>query len=796
MMEMKPQEAVKNKLILNYPSSWWGAKWREALPSGNGKLGAAVYGSVYEETVLLTHEELWRGSQTPELPDVSDNLPEVRRLMLGGDAPKANRILADALEERGYKPKMAWPLPLADLKVIMPSPHGFKAYQRELNMETGEVTVTWRDGETRYYRSLFVSRPDDVIVYEIRAEGPDKVQAEFRLELHDPKDIRKSATLPEKVEQKTDGQYLFYAAENDDRTDFGAVARVIPQGGTLESGVDRLHVSGADSVLVILQLFVKGERAAEWPLVQRALAEMKTSYLSLLQPHAEEHGRLFRAVSLDLGAGSHARSNEELLLDAYKGEASLEMTEKMWAYGRYLLISSSRDGGQPCHLYGLWCGEYEGMWAFNMSNENIQMIYWQALSGNTPELLLAMFDYFDRLLDDFRTNAKRLYGCRGIYIPAPTAPDTGLLKHKAPHIIHWTGAAGWIAQHYYDYYLYTGDLQFLRERALPFLRETALFYEDFFFEDEEGYYVSCPSNSPENFPGNYSQGPGKKPLTETAINSTMDFAIAKEVLTHLIEGAEEAGVYSEEIGKWKTMLGKIRPYRINEDGAVSEWMHPDFHDNYHHRHQSHIYPVFPGTEVSRDRDPELFEAFVIAAKKRLVIGLKEQTGWSLAHMSNHYARMGEGDLALECLDLLSRTCVINNFYTFHNDWRKMGIGVDADWAPFQIDANMGWSTAVQEMLLFSLNGTIRVLPALPSKWRKGHAGPLLARGAVEVSIAWDQDAGTVQLELCSRNRSQTVDLELPRPVADVQGLHVDGSRIRGVALEAGVPVRLVLNYVN
>lgn len=792
METTEKRPAGKNKLTLRYPSSWWGAKWREALPSGNGKIGAAVYGSVYEETIMLTHEELWRGSKTPDLPDVSDKLPDVRRLLLGGEAPKANRILADTLEERGYQPKMAWPLPLGDFKIVMPSPHGFKAYQRELNMETGEATVSWSDGDTRYERALFVSRPADWIVCEICAEGPDLIQAEFGIELHDPKDVRRSATLPEKVELKADGPYLFYAAENDDGTDFGAVARIVARGGKLESNGGLLKVSGAASVLVVIRPFVQGERAAEWEAIRAELGGKEPHYGELLEAHVQEHGKLFHAASLDLHAESYDSSNEELLLDAYRGEASLEMTEKMWAYGRYLLISSSRDGGQPCHLYGLWCGEYEGMWAFNMSNENIQMIYWQALSGNMPELLLAMFDYFDRLLDDFRTNAQRLYGCRGIYIPAPTSPDSGLLKHKAPHIIHWTGAAGWIGQHYYDYYLYTGDVQFLRERALPFLRETALFYEDFFFEGEDGYYISCPSNSPENAPGNYQQGRGKKPLTETAINSTMDFAIAKEVLAHLVEGAEIAGAYSDEIGKWKAMLKRIPPYRINEDGAVSEWMHPDFTDNYHHRHQSHIYPVFPGTEVTRENDPELFEAFVTAAKKRLVIGLKEQTGWSLAHMSNHYARMGEGDLALECLDLLSRTCVINNFYTLHNDWRKMGIGVDADWAPFQIDANMGWTAAVQEMLIFSLNGTIRVLPALPAKWRKGQAGPLLTRGAVEVTVAWDQDAGTVRLELLSRSRSQEVSLQFPRAVAALEGFQCDGSRIGGVRLEAGIPLHLEL----
>ncbi|CAH1219590.1 hypothetical protein PAECIP111891_04933 [Paenibacillus allorhizoplanae] len=785
----------KNELVMNYPSPWWGAGWREALPSGNGKIGAAVYGSVHEETILLTHEDLWAGSLTPELPNISDKLPQVRSMLLAGEVIQANPILSDALKELGYETKIAWPLPLCDFKVRMPSKVGFKQYERRLDMETGEVTVSWQDGDTRYGRYLFVSRPTDLIIYEIRAEGDGLIQADFFIDLHDRKDVRKTTTLlPENIELQIEGEYLFFAASNDDATDFGAVARISTKEGRLEACDGVLKVEGAERVLIYIRLFVKGERNAEWSRIRSQLAGMKAEYSELLQAHVQEHGRIFHASSLDLGVEGNLRSNEELLLEAYRGEAPLEMVEKMWAYGRYLLISCSREGGHPCHLYGLWCGEYEGLWAFNMVNENLQMIYWQALSGNMPELLLTVFDYMERLMDDFRTNARSLYGCRGIYIPAPTAPDSGLLKHPIPHILHWTGGAGWVAQHYYDYYLYTGDLDFLRHRALPFLRETAMFYEDFFIIGEDGYYISCPSVSPENVPANYRSGPKSDATAEITINATMDFAIAKEVLRNLIDGAGKVHAYPDEVDKWKAMLKRIPPYQMNEDGSVREWMHPYFTEYNHHRHQSHIYPVFPGIEVNRENDSELYEAFIAAAKKRLLIGLNDQTGWSFAHMANHYARMGEGDLALECLDLLSRSCVTNNFFTLHNDWRKMGIGLDMDWAPFQIDANMGWSAAVQEMMLFSLPGKIYILPALPTRWRKGKVGPLLTRGAVEVTVSWNQDVDSVQLELISRNSSQAVDVIFPQPVIPIDGLRMQGNKLSNLRLVAGKPIQLSFKF--
>jgi alpha-L-fucosidase 2 len=763
------------------------AKWREALPSGNGVIGAAVYGAVQDETVLLTHDDLWHEVVTPELPDVSEKLPEVRRLLNENKAAEADPILSDALKDAGYDADIGAPLPLGDLRVKMPIDRGFRNYRRILDMATGEIAVCWDDGDVAYERRLFVSRADECVVMEIRSRG-GPLTVDLALDLHDRTDAEfhddEDPDLPGDLEVKTDNSgNIGYAARNDDGRDFGAVARVIQTSGAMRATHSDLRVEGTDHVLVLLKVFVKGDRQADWDRLSAEIDALPSEYTSLLERHVALHGELYSRVTLDLGLpkDEHGLSNEELLLQAYQGTISRAMVEKMWAYGRYLLISSSREGSQPCPLQGKWCGSYRGYWTFNMANENMQMNYWQAMSGNLTEIALPVFDYVERLMDDFRENARKLYGCRGILISCITTPPSGLFKDIQPHILHWTGAGAWIGQHYYDYYLYTGDEAFLKERALPFLREVALFYQDFFTVGDDGFYLSSPSNSPENTPGNHLNQPGVMKNMETTMNATMDFALAKEVLTHLIEGAGITGLTGDEVDNWREMLSRIPPYQINEDGAVAEWMHPFYTDNYHHRHQSHIYPVFPGIEVTRDSDPDLFKAFEVAIRKRLEIGLDSQTGWSLAHMTNVYARMHDGDRALECLGLLARSCVMNNFFTTHNDWRGSGIGVDFPSAPFQIDANLGWTAAVQEMLLFSVPGKITILPALPADWPRGSVKGLLARGGIEVSIVWNTDGPSVEVELRS-GKAQMVELKSRL-----------GSRPNQVLeLEANEPLRLQL----
>ena len=766
---------------MKYPSQSWQALWREAIPLGNGTTGASVYGSVWDETIMLTHTDLWWRSRPQELPDVHYILPDIRKKLLENRAAEADLLMKNELDAYGYQPQMALPLPLCDLKIKMTTKHGFRNYRRNLNMATGEAEVVWDGGDRSYRRKCFVAYDSDIFVMEITEKERCPFQCELLLDCHTIDDAQGTNAAPEDLlpaerqPSATPDGHLFYSAQNDDGTFFGAVASVAADGAT-EVKENHIVVLGATKVTILIKNFIKAASREQLYQTRRKVDACRADYHALLESHVAAWQTRFLATSLHLHPRAKQHCNEELLLDAYQGEASDELLEKLWNYGRYLLLAASREGGNPCHLYGLWCGEYCGMWAFNMANENLQMIYWQALSGNMPELLLPVFDYVERLMDDFRLNAARLYGCRGIFIPAPTTPVTGVVQVILPHILHWTGGAGWIGQLYYHYYMCTRDMVFLKDRAIPYLKEVALFYEDFFVEGEDGYYMTIPSNSPENSPGNYWDGEdGMGAVMETTMNATMDFAIAKETLTHLIEGCTLCGIEDEEITKWKCMRDKIPPYQINGDGAIREWMHEFFQDNYKHRHLSHLYPLFPGDEVHRETDPALYKAFALAAQKRLQIGINQQTGWSLAHLANIFARMQDGNQALECLDLLSRACVLRNLMTVHNDWRQMGIGVRMPWAPVQLDANMGITAALNEMLMQSYGDTILLLPALPDRLRKGNVTGLLTRQGILVDIHWDMNRMCFDVTLNNRHAPRAITLRAPDSYLPDRNVHtVDG----------------------
>lgn len=757
----------RNKLSLKYPATWWKNMWREALPSGNGKIGASVYGAIKDETVLINHGDLWRIGRKDSVPDVSHTLEETRDLMLKGAYQDASWNLTNALKEKEYKTSLSSRLPLGALNLSMPCDKAFRNYERILDMETGEVIVKWVDDETAYQRNLFVSRADNLIAYEINSDAGG-VSGTLQLSLQKSDKGKISQLFPslnESMEVRTEPSYMFYAAQNNDGTDFGAVLRIVPTGGKVNTKEGNIQFKDTKKTLILLKVFVKGEREEEWQRLKHELAKIDRTYEQLLSRHVELHRPLFQTASIDLTEDDDQQSNEELLLEAYSGEAPTSLIEKMWAYGRYLFISGTGKQSQPFGLYGLWYGDYRVMWGHNMANENIQMMYWHTTVGGFVDHIPALFEYYDSMMDDFRNNAKNLYGCRGIFIPAGTTPGIGVPNQIVPVIMNWTGAAAWLAKHFYDYYVFTGDETFLKEKALPFMNEVALFYEDFLVLGGNGYYQYYPSVSPENTPENFmpkDQASLAHPMP-TTINATVDFAIMKELFSHLIEGSQIVAENPDKIKKWKGVLNRIPSYQINDDGAIREWMHPDFDDRYNHRHLSHIYPIFPGQEFTQEEQPKLFKAFETAVQKRLI---GAQTGWSLAHMAAIYARLGNGDKALECLDILARSCLSNNFYTLHNDWRDMGICMNTSNAPVQMDANLGWINAVQEMLIYVSSSIVKLLPAVPSKWRQGSVSDLRITTG-KVSFSWDMEKkkflGTILAE-----RETKVTIKLPDYVEEYQ----------------------------
>ena len=750
-------------------------RWQDGLPCGNGTIGALVYGHVKHELILVNHEHLWLRTPKPTLPDVSGHLPELRRRLAEGCFDEAAGLLMEKLREQGYGREHVDPYhPAFDIAIEADTALPPMDYRRSLTLETGVAVVAWREGETAFERAAFVSCADNVIVVRVASRGPKPVGVLVKLQKHAvaPADDnwftrqQSAETLPIAFDAGVEALHPFVTGAYTGGGQFGGLARVIAVEGKVEQAEGGVRVSGAREALVLVKVFANEPSREALSRLRRELTSLNTDYNVLLARHARAHGELFGRLALTLSS-KERRSNEELLLAAAGGEVSASLVERMFAFGRYLLMCSSRPGGWPANLQGIWNGNYAPAWWSDFHNdENIQMNYWQALPGNMPEAALPFFDFYEASLEDWRENALKIYGCRGVLAGISQSTHGFVFPGKW---VNWTAGAGWLAQLFYDYWLFTGDREFLARRAVPFMKEVALFYEDFLFVGEDGRLVFAPSLSPEN-------SPAVERRSIVTVNAAMDVAVAKEVLSNLCAACEALGIEEKGVAKWRERLTKLPVYMINEDGALKEWLHPDLRDNYHHRHLSHLYPVFPGYEINIEDRPDLFAAARTAVEKRLVVGLDSQTGWSFAHMACIYARLGDGNRALECLELIVRACTGPNLFTYHNDWR--GQGMSWFWGhgvliPFQIDANLGLTAAVQEMLVQSRPGFIAILPALPAKWPTGRVDRLQTRCGVEVSLRWD--ACECRVRLKSR-AAQVLTVRLPDPIDIEAGRHLSIQR--------------------
>jgi len=758
---------MRHGMVLREPAK----SWKEALPCGNGSVGAMAYGQPRDETILLNHEALFYPvwEKPKEVANMSQYLPELRRLISQGQYCRAEKFWNGKLAENDYalqRGPFTNPYhPACDL-VIRRRGGGAEVedYRQSLDFEKAEVVARWKEGDEQYERSMFVSRSDDVVVVRLRGSGVGSLTAKIALVPHEPqKDIfpvrmgrdrdymlARKAYKGDPIEYSTglsDDECFLHGRYWDGR-EFGAVARVKIRGGhqRIDESSGMIEVLGATEVMVTVKLFAN-ERDAEAAIrrLKSDLAKLPQDYGKLLAKHVALHRELFLRMVLDLEGGEERNlSNAELLAKARDGEMPAGLVERLFDFGRYVLICSSRPGGLPANLQGLWSGTWTPSWSCDYTlNENVQMAYWQALPGNMAEVTQPYFDYFDSLIPDWKINARRFWGCRGIEAFMRSS-DHGLMVQNAPWQFY-TASAGWLGQLYYDYYLFTGDKDFLKNRAVPFLKQVALFYEDFLTEGSDGKYVFSPSMSPENRPANTR--------CKTAVNATMDVAVAGEVLTNLISACELLGIEQKDVERWRKMLAKLPSYQFDSDGVLKEWIHPDLANRDEHRHMSHIYPLFPGFEVDSDEgDAALRHGCRVVLNRKFGAG-GEGFGWSFAHQGSGFARLGEAEKAFACLRWDALTCSEKNLLSFH----------EPPDGPFQIDGNCGFSSTVLEMLLYSRHGVIKVLPALPGSWIKGKAKHILARGGVEVSLEWDMQARIVNMNLKSRI-AQSLDVRFPSPV--------------------------------
>ena len=494
---------MNDVLMSKAPAAWYRDLWREAYPSGNGQIAMLSYGHVAEETVIINHSALWHHSHKMEVPQLHGALQRTREQMDAGDLWNANWIITNELKEKGFSASLGTPFPVCALHFTNHKAGSFSQYRRRLHMDRAEICMQWQDGGYSLSRQGFVSRVDDMVVWKLYSEAEQDQTISLALHETGEEDTqRKKEELGESLKIYAKPPYIYYAGTNDDGLDFGAVARVITDGRFTEQD-GALRIQGGHEALVLVKVFVRSlDRRQDFTRLTRELEAVEAPYEELLESHRPLHEALYRSAELELEeeSGLDGASNEELLERAYDGGTPNALLNKLWKYGRYLMICGTRPGALPFPLYGIYHGRYSMAWPHNMANENTQMIYWHVLGGGLGSLYEALIDYYLSNMEQYRDNARKLFELPGIYMPAGSTPGNAVPNQIVPVIMNWIGCAGWIAQHFYSYYQYTGDETLLREKILPFMKEAADFYEAYLVRREDGSYVIYPSVSPENTP--------------------------------------------------------------------------------------------------------------------------------------------------------------------------------------------------------------------------------------------------------------------------------------------------------
>jgi alpha-L-fucosidase 2 len=756
-------------------------KWEEGMLSGNGTMGIMVMGGPVEERVIVCHEKLYE-PLTPGLvenKDISEHLPEIRRLLLAGRYRDAAAFMSEKsghtlVSSESFHPAFAFALQRDAAGEV-------KEYSRATNFETGEVSVSWKDDAGSHRRRAFVSRTDGVFAWSI--EG-DEVKSSVRIVEQGLPRAVKSISIENDGEWMTFRCKYFYSKRG-----YVGIARVCPGEGRYgtDGKITRTRKGLVLTKVAVLEDFAEAAEAVSH--LKAELAAIEPDYDRLLARHAEVHGEMFRRVTLNLCAGDDATS-EDLLSRQKTGQIEAGLLQKMFEMGRYALISAS--GKWPPNLVGLWTGKWRCEWGGSYTlDANLNLAISGGNIGNLPECMESYFRLIEGLLPDWRENARLLYGCRGILSPIATSGRRGIHNHFNTDwpLAMWTGGAEWLLEPFWEYCQVFGDDKFLRERLLPLMKEAALFYEDFLklqddgsVSGQKGKFVFAPAYSPENTPSGQQAGQ----VSQAGVNSTMDIAAARELFVNLISACERFGIEGGNLPKWKAMLAKMPEYMVNEDGALREWTHKGLGENYDHRHESHLYPAWPGFEIGPDT-PELFAA----ARKALELRKPQNySAHGFMHKALIAARLRMPEMIGACLsEILAHDFIYDSLATSHYPNGRV----------YNMDACLSLPTVVMEMLVFSKPGVIDLLPAVPKGLEKGSIDGIMCRCGVKVEgLAWDLEAGGVEVVLRS-GREQEITLSIPWRIEQfdmTSGFRMSGKHDNcGTAtLPAGKNVRIRLGF--
>ncbi|MFD2255481.1 glycoside hydrolase N-terminal domain-containing protein [Luteolibacter algae] len=751
-------------------------RWDSGLVTGNGIMGASVLGQPYKEKIIFNHERLFRPilDERPLPPKISRALPEVRRLMKEGKSGPAHAYWQKVMAEEGHTEIINTPSyhPAYTMEVTRKDSGDVTDYLRTLDFMSGEVVVRFRNEAGAWLNRTFVSREDNVIVQVFESPDGKPLQLDLRL-------VDQWQGLGEGMARITtdlSGEWMTARCKyKKTARGYEGTTRVICDSGRVEQSGDMLRCLDAKRVLLLTRITdLEDFEHSQIGEMQASLSKLPADYEQLLERHVKLHRPVMERMAIDLDqSDDRYLSSEELIAkQSEPGRRSIvpALLQKMFYMGRYALLSSS--GNYPPPLTGIWNGSHTPAWSGDFTlDTNLNQ---QIAGANTcalPEALMSYLELIEEIAPSWEVNAMNIYGCRGYLSGVRTAGRENYHTHFDKWPGHcWTAGASWLIYPLYEYYQVTGDKEFLKDRVLPLMEKSVLFYEDFLTEyDQDGRYLFVPSYSPE-------QG------ANLSINAVQDIAAAKQAIQNLIDSYQALEINPDRVASLREMLKKFPPYLINESGAFKEWAYAPYSDAYNHRHMSHSYPVWPAHELDWEEHMEMMKAMRVALELKLP---QDWSGHNFAIRAFCAARTKYPQLFYQNLFSLMRFDLISpNLVTLHNP----------GWSP-NTDVLCGLPAMISEALVYSKPGVIELLPAWSPDLPNGSIHGIRSRSQASIdSLVWDLEKKRVTTVITSLT-DQWITLYVRQGIAsiktDAEMKPAEPQNIaRMVHLKKGEPVRL------